>query len=370
MSIRPTVARIDLKAVADNCRAMQTLLTGPTHYCQVVKADGYGHGAVEIARTSLEAGAERVAVALVEEGLALRAGGIEVPILLLIEAPSTAARQIVEGGLTPSICTPDFAAALQSAASEAGEKLSVHVCVDTGMHREGESESNVQDLLELVAASPNLDLEGFWSHFASADVADDPSIDMQLEAFTGLAEVARSQFGARIVHMANSAATIARPDSHFDLVRCGITGYGLYPSDWMKSKVSLCPALSVVSEVGLVRRIKAGEAVSYGLTWTASRDTTLATIPIGYADGFPRLLSNSADVLVGGKRRKVVGRVTMDTIIVDCGDDQVSPGQEAVVIGAQGSESVSADELAATIGTINYEIVCGIGPRVPREYGS
>lgn len=364
---RPTFAEIDLGAIRANIRALAENVSPSTHKLAVVKANAYGHGDIEVARACLDAGATWLAVALVEEGVRLREAGIDAPILLLVEAGPEATKEIVANRLTPSVFTLGGAQALGEAAVAAGTRASIHVCVDTGMHREGADLEGAVELIEAVAGLPGLEIEGLWSHFAVADEEDHLFTPRQLDRFAEVCDaVARTGIDVPIRHLGNSVATIAMPEAHFDLVRMGIAIYGLYPAPWLRSRVVLVPAMRLVSCIGTVHRISAGEGVSYGLEYTASRDTTIATVLIGYADGYPRRLSNRAGVLVGGLRHRLAGRVTMDQIMIDCGDADVAAGDEAVLIGRQEQDEITADELAHIVGTINYEIVSAVGVRVPR----
>lgn len=367
--LRPTWAQVDLTAIRDNCRSLRGLLGRSTRHCAVVKGNAYGHGDVAVARACLEAGVDVLAVALVEEGVGLREAGIDAPVIVLVEAPAEAAATIVRYDLTPSVATRSGAEALSEAAAAAGGRRRVHVCVDTGMHREGVPASGAVDLVLYVAGLRGLELEGVWSHLAVADERDHPATAQQIEAFGDvLTALNRAGVEVPMRHLANSAGAIAHPDSHFDLVRTGIATYGLAPSRWMASRCELRPAMSVHSRVCAVRRVPAGEAVSYGLTYAPEDTATVATVPIGYADGLPRSLSNRGAVLIGGRRRPIAGRVTMDQILVDCGSDDVDIGAEVTVLGRQGGTAVTADEIAEHAGTINYEVVAAIGPRVPRVH--
>jgi alanine racemase len=337
----------------------------------VVKANAYGHGDVPVARACLDAGATRFGVALVEEGVRLREAGLDQPILVLVETTPEAAKALIEYAITPSVFTRAGAEALSDAATAAGATIRVHVCVDTGMHREGAPLEGAVDFVAGVAKLPGLEAEGLWSHFAVADEADHPFTQTQLERFTELcAAVARHGIDIPIRHVGNSVAAICGGETQFDLVRMGLAIYGLYPAPWLRAHIDLEPAMRVVSVVGATRRIGRGEGVSYGHDYIADRDTTIASVLIGYADGYPRRLGGRADVLLGGRRRKLAGRVTMDQIMVDCSDDDVAVGDEVVCLGPQGAERIPAEELADIAGTINYEIVCGISARVPRvHYG-
>jgi alanine racemase len=342
---------------------------GGTELLAVVKANAYGHGDVEVARASLDAGATRLGVALVEEGIRLREAGIDAPIVILIQPTPESSDAIVAHELTPSLSTFAAAEALDAAAARAGRTLDVHACVDTGMHREGAPLEAGVDFVENVAKLPNLNVEGLWSHFAMGELDEHPFTARQVELFADLCErVARRGIDVPTRHLTSSASIVLYPAARFDLVRMGLMLYGLYPAPSLQERCTLRPAMSVRSAVGLVRRVPAGEGVSYGLTFAPERDTTIVTIPIGYGDGYPRLLSNSGSVLIGGTRRPIAGRVTMDTVMADVSDDDVATGDEVVLIGVQGAEEITATEIADLTQTINYEVVCSIGPRIPRRY--
>ena len=366
---RPTVARIDLAAIRHNVDALGSFLSPGVERLAVVKANAYGHGDVAVARASLDAGATWLGVALVEEGARLRNAGIDAPILLLVEPSREAAKEIVASLLTPSVSTFATAEALSEAASAAAGDLRVHVCVDTGMHREGAPLPDAVRFVEDVARLPGLEVEGLWSHFAMGELAEHPFTTRQIELFVELCDaVRRKGIDIPIRHLTSSAGIVLYPDAHFDLVRMGIMLYGLYPEESLRERCRLRAAMRLTSAVNLVRRVPAGEGISYGHTFAPERDTTIVTIPIGYGDGFARQLSNAGEVLIGGKRRRIAGRVTMDTIMVDCEDDDVAVGEEVVLIGTQGGDEVTATEIAERIGTINYEVVCSVGPRVPRMF--
>jgi alanine racemase len=358
------VAEVDLDAIRHNVRALKP---PGSELMAVVKSDGYGHGAVEVARAALSAGATWLGVALVEEGLWLRDAGIEAPILLLSEAPPGGERDAVATGLTPTVYTDRGIDALVGV-SDPKEHLAVHVKVDTGMHRVGvwPPERVVPFVRRVTDAG--LRFEGLWTHFARAE--DDPVLTReQLRRFGRAAEaLAGDGLVPKVLHAANSAAAIAFPEAHFDLVRIGVALYGLPPAPGFEPPAGLRPALTWRSAVSMARPLAAGEGLSYGHRHRLERRTTIATVPVGYADGFSRRLSGSAEVLIGGRRRPVVGTVTMDQILVDCGEEEPRAGDEVVLIGPQGEDRIAADELAGWSGTINYEIVTGIGPRVPREF--
>jgi alanine racemase len=369
MSVRFTWATVDAAAITANAQRLKAL-AGDAHLLAVVKAFGYGHGAVQAAEAALAGGATWLGVALVEEGEALRRSGIAAPILVLSEPRPSAMAAVVAAGLRPTVYTAEGVDAAARAATGLHEPLPVHVKVDTGMHRVGATPEAALGLAEDVDRRPELRLEGLFTHFA---VADEPEradhTAAQLAGLHAVADALASR-GVRpeLLHAANSAGLLAHPAARLDLVRCGIAVYGLTPSPALAGLTELRPALSLLAEVSFVKPLAAGQAVSYGLRWTAPIDTVVATIPIGYADGVPRAYGASGgQVLIGGRRCPVVGTVTMDQLLVDCGPGAaVAPGDECVLIGRQGDEEVTAWEWAERVGTIAYEVVCGLSSRVPR----
>jgi alanine racemase len=362
---RPTFAEIDLSAVRNNVRALRG--TG-AEVMAVVKSNGYGHGAVPVANAAGAAGAAWLGVALVEEGMALRDAGILAPILVLSEFPPGAEKDALAAGLIPTVYSEPGLDGVAQAAQSLGVPARIHLKVDTGMHRVGlyPPEGALDFARRAVAAG--CEVEGLWTHFARSE-EDEATTQGQLERFRSVSK-AFQQAGLppRLLHAANSAAAILYPETHFDLVRAGIAIYGLLPAPEVGADLGLRPALSWRSAVTSVRRLPPGEGVSYGHRYRLDRESTVATVPVGYADGYPRALSNRSEVLVHGKRFPVAGAVTMDQLLMDCGDEDILPGDEVVLIGRQGSEEVGAQELAEHAGTIPYEIVCGISERVPREY--
>jgi alanine racemase len=361
MRYRPTVAEIDLDAIRSNVRAVKP---PDAELMTVVKADAYGHGAVPVARAALEAGATWLGVALVEEGVELREAGIDARILVLSEFPPGSEAAALAADLTPTVYTESAIDRLASLPRSRG--LGVHLKVDTGMHRVGVHPPEAAgDLAKRIDAA-GLRLEGLWTHLAKAE--DDPATTGQLERFDRAREAVETSGGTpEMLHAANSAGAIRRADARFDLVRVGIETYGLTPAPGV-STPGLTPAMTVRSEVSFAKRLPAGERVSYGLSYELADAATVATVPIGYADGYRRAFSSVAEALLGGKRRRVAGAVTMDQLMLDCGDDAVETGDEVVLIGTQVGERVTADELGEIAGTIGYEIVSVIGRRVPREY--
>lgn len=367
--MRAARAEVDLAAVAHNVGVVRAMVA-PALVCAVVKADGYGHGAIAVSEAALDAGADWLGVALVEEAAVLRKAGITAPILLLSQPRLADLAAVVRFDLQVTITSTVAVELLANAAREQGKVVPVHLKVDTGMNRIGVAPVDALALAKEIVRRPELQLEGVFTHCAVADDPDHPFTNEQLDRYDAvLAELADAGIVPSLRHAANSATAIAHPRGRYDMVRCGIAVYGIAPSPDLADAVDLHPVLSLRAEVSNVKRVRAGEGVSYGLRHRFESDTTVATVPIGYADGVPRRLGLvGGEVLIGGRRRPVVGVVTMDQLMVDCGDDHVEVGDEVVLIGRQGRASMSADDLAERLDTIPYEVVCGIGPRVPRFY--
>ena len=365
MRFRPTTVEVDLEAISHN---VQMLNPRSAELMAVVKADGYGHGAPGVSRAALAAGATWLGVALVEEGIALRDEGIDAPILVLSEFPPGSEKDALAAGLTPTVYTEMGLEAVAEAARALDRSVGVHVKIDTGMHRVGIHPPEEALPFILRVLDEGCELEGVWTHFARAE-EDEETTRRQLDRFVEIVEdLEHEGIRPRYRHAANSAATILYPETHLDLVRVGIAMYGLEPGPGLRERANLHPALSWRSAVSAVRRLPAGEGVSYGHRYRTERASSLATVPVGYADGYRRAFSSRADVLIRGRRRRVAGNVTMDQILVDCGDDQVDPGDEVVLLGRQGEEQITAEELAQMADTLNYEIVCGISTRIPRGH--
>jgi alanine racemase len=370
-------ANVDLDAVVHNVRALREHVA-PARFCAVVKADGYGHGALAVSRAALAAGADWLAVAQVPEAVALRAAGIDAPLLVLSEPRHDELDVAVGLDARITVYSPDTVAALTQAADRLGltEPVRVHLKVDTGMRRVGVEPDDAVALAKSIAESPRLELEGVFTHFPVADEPGNDVTSTQVTRFDQVMEELRDAgFDPPIRHAANSAGALCVPEARYDLVRCGIVVYGIPPAPGLAGMVDLRPALSLVSEVSFVKEVPAGEGVSYGHRGRTWRDTVVATVPIGYADGVFRALPVSgADVLIHGRRRPMLGVVTMDQLMVDCGprgsDDgpPVRPGDKVVLLGAQGGDQITPDEWAEKLGTISYEVVCAIGPRVERRY--
>jgi alanine racemase len=346
------LARVDGGAIARNCARLAATVA-PAALCAVVKGDGYGHGALAAARAAQAGGAPWLAVATAAEAAELRAAGIEGPVLVM----GALSDEELEVALR---ARADVVAWREAFVGKLGGDARVHVKLDTGMGRLGTRDP---EEASRVAAAAGDRLAGLMTHFATADEDDQSFVDEQLGVF---GEWIARHPGVP-VHAANSAAALRRPDARFDMVRCGIATYGLDPFQRDPADQGLEPALELTSYVAEVKRCEVGQSAGYGRRFVAERATWLGTIPVGYGDGYRRGLTNNADVLVDGRRFPLVGTVSMDNITVDLGDDPPPRGAEAVLIGARGSERILVEELATRLGTINYEITCGIAPRVPRE---
>lgn len=361
-------AEVDLGRVRRNVRNLKALLAPGTMLLAVVKADGYGHGAVAVAGAAIAGGADWLGVARVHEGEALRAAGVAAPILLLAEPPAGSVRTAVAMDLVPTLYSIGTARCFAAAAGEAGRQIPVQVKVDTGMHRYGLAPDDVGAFIEALSGIHALRVQGIWSHFAVAEDVLNPYTTRQFECFSGvLAGLGPAGCGLTR-HLANSAGLMTFPGAHFDMVRTGIAVYGIHPSPDLADRVDLQPALSLKSRVGFTKVLARGDSLSYGQRYVMPEEGMVATIPCGYADGVRRGLTNTGDVLIGGRRFRIAGTVTMDHIMVDTGSVPVTRGDEVVILGRQGAEEITAHEIAAHLSTIPYEVVCGIGARVPRVY--
>jgi alanine racemase len=356
--VERALARVSRAAIEANCSLLRAKLTGGAELCAVVKAGGYGHGAVEAARAALHGGARWIAVATAGEAAELRALGVEARILVM----GALTRGDLELALSFGADIAVWSGELLEAVADTGAR--VHVKLDSGMGRLGTKDPDeVRALCDRAAERGQL--AGVWTHFATADELGDDHFPDQLARFSALAEAVRSRHPGTIAHAANSAATLRDPAAHFDLVRCGVAIYGLDPFQRDPDEQGLEPALSLHSYVAAVKRFEPGESAGYGRTWRAESPTYVATIPIGYGDGWRRALSNNADLLIRGRRHPLVGTVSMDNITAELGPEtDVVPGDEVVLIGEQGGERILAEEVARRLDTINYEVTCGIGRRV------
>jgi len=367
--MRPTWAEIDLSAIARNVAALRSVSKAP-HFMAVVKANGYGHGAVQVAKTALESGADWLGVATVEEGVELRRAGITAPILVLGLVVPGQADTVIMYDLSVALFDLGLARALSQWARPIMRKAKVHLKVDTGMSRVGLPPGKLARMAELLAALPGLEVEGVFTHFAAADEPENDYTAQQIERFNAaLAELAEAGIRPAIRHAANSAGLLLHPEADYDLVRGGIALYGLPPDPAVTWPVDLTPALTWKTRVGQVKRVEAGTPVSYGCTYRTTGEEQIATLPVGYADGLFRLLSNKGQVLIQGRRAQIIGRICMDQTLIRVPDEiQAKVGDEVVLIGRQGDEAITASEMAGWIGTINYEVLCAVSGRVPRIY--
>ena len=355
---------IDLGALAYNIKQLRRHLQRGTRLMGVLKKNAYGHGAVPVAKAAVLAGVDWLAVYSLEEGLELRDAGIEVPILILGYIPSSQVATVAEKKLTPTVSETTFPLALDKVKDDT--TIAVHIKVDTGLNRFGVSIEDAPHLLDFISSLRRVKIGGLYTHFTSADELDQEAVTNQLQRFL---EVATKFPEPRLLHAANSAATLMLPETHLNMVRPGIVMYGVYPSPEVERTVPLRPVLSLKSRVIRLHQIRAGEGVSYGLTWKAKRNTLIALIPFGYGDGLPRLLSNRGQVLIHGQRVPIRGRVCMDQCIVDVTDvPEVKVGDEVVLLGCQGNEEINVDEIAHWANTINREIFTGICTDLPRIY--
>jgi alanine racemase len=371
--IRQTVAQIDLGALAHNARAIRAFMAaeragGAPALVGVVKADAYGHGAVEVARTLVGAGAAMLACADIEEGLELREAGLAVPILVFGAFSLGDLDGIFDGRLTPTVSTPMAARRLQEAAGRRGVRLRYHLGIDTGMHRLGLRHDNLARTMPAMLGAPNLELEGVYTHFATADVPGDELFARQRRNFdTALQVLAGLGVRGCVKHAANGAAVLAEPSTWFDLVRPGLLMFGVAPEAFA-GKIDVRPVMSVRSRVAAVKGIRIGESIGYGGRFVARRPTTMAVVPAGYADGLDTRLEGRGAVLVRGRRAPIVGSVSMDMIALDVTAMNVEPGDEVVITGRQGDDEITVAEMARWVGTIPYELLCRVGARVQRVF--
>lgn len=368
-AMRPSWIEVDLDAIESNVREIRSAIR-PAALCAVVKADGYGHGAVPAAHAAVAGGATWLAVALVSEGVQLREGGIDLPILVLSEPPKQELDTVVEWSLTPMVYRGEFIDAVaETAARHDATPYPVHLKVDTGMHRVGADPATAISLARRIDHDDRLILEGIATHLSVAE-SDAEYTGRQVAAITQFRELLSGEgIDVDYVHAANTAGGLEHEGARFDFVRVGLGIYGLRPSPDTGIGLELTPAMRVVSAVTFVQRLPAGARPSYGRVRALARPSTVATVPLGYADGIPRRLSDlGGEVLIRGNRYPYAGTVTMDQVVVDVGDDPVEVGDEVVFIGRQGDEEVTATEWADLLSTINYEVVCQFGPRLPRRY--
>jgi alanine racemase len=363
------LARIDVDAVRANCARLKAELGEASELCAVVKADAYGHGAEDCATAALAGGATRLAVATAAEAEAIGRQFGQLPLLTMGALTAAEVDVALGAGSELALWREGFRRVVADRARALGRPARVHVKYDTGMGRLGTTDAEeVLALLRACDADPDLEPVAVWTHFATADELDSAYFDEQLERFEALAATVRAEFPGLLLHAANSAAVFRERRAHFDFARCGVALYGLDPFGVDPAARGLTPALALRSYVADVKRFPAGASAGYGQTWKAPLDTWVGVIPLGYGDGVRRALSNNAEVLVGGRRRPLVGTISMDNLTIDLGaETDVEPGEEAVLIGAQGEDRIFAEEVAARLDTINYEVTCGISARVPRR---
>ena len=374
-----TWAEIDLNAIAHNVRELRRITNPKAGLMVAVKANAYGHGIIEVARQALKSGADALGVARVDEGIQLREAGLDAPVLVFGYTPPSEAARLYEFDLIQTVYSYETARELSDTASSLDIKINIHLKVDTGMGRLGLlpdsrraalADSAVEEV-KFIAGLSGLKLEGIFTHFATADWADKLYAEKQFQIFSNfLDQLNKAGFKFSVKHAANSGAIIDMPQTHLDMVRAGISVYGLYPSDEIdKSRIKLLPAMSLKARIVYLKKVPAGFMVSYGITHKTKKPTTIATIPVGYGDGFSRLMSSRGHMLVHGQKAPIIGRVCMDLTMIDVGHiPEVKIEDEVVVFGHQGNASISADEIAELTGTINYEVVTRISARVPRVY--
>ena len=370
--IERAVAHIDLGAIERNCRHIRAQLGADTKLCAVVKANAYGHGDTWCAKAALAGGADWLAVAAASEAVEVRRHGIEVPLLVMGALTPEDARGALEAPADVVAWEPEFAHALARIADSDGVTGRVHVKLDSGMGRLGTRDpEQALAVARIVDEAEHLKLVGLMTHFATADEQGDDYFPQQLDTFTAFAKRFRERYPDVVVHAANSPGTFRDKNAQFDMVRCGVAIYGLDPFQEDPALRGLEQALALHSYVAALRRLEPGDSVGYGRAWSTDEETWVGTLPIGYGDGWRRDLTNNADVLIGGRRYPLVGRVSMDNITVHLGPEtDVKPGAEAVLIGTDGAERITVEDVARRLGTINYDITCGLSQRVRRHWRS
>jgi alanine racemase len=366
--IRPTVARVDLQAIRSNFQTITDFLSGRARVIAVVKANAYGHGAPQVALALEEAGAAMLACADIEEAIVLREAGVRAPVLVFGALSVSDLEGVFTRGLTPTVSTPAAARALQAAARRHGVMLHCHLKIDTGMNRLGFRHDNLGRTIPEVASSANLIMDAVYTHFATADDPDHPAFAEQRERFARvLTELPALGVAPGIRHAANSAALLRDERVWYDFVRPGLLLYGVVPPP-LATTLSLRPALSLHSRIVAVKGLRPGEGAGYGMRSVSNQPRTLAVVPAGYADGLDLRLAGCGFMLVRGRRAPIVGSVCMDMTMIDVTGTDVAPGDEVVIIGEQGGESIGVREMAASIGTIPYELLCRVGSRIQRVY--
>ncbi|MBC7766344.1 MAG: alanine racemase [Hyphomonadaceae bacterium] len=370
--LRRVWAEVNLDNIAHNVKEIRRIVTPRVKIMAVTKADAYGHGYLEVAKTLVESGADYFGVAFLDEAKQLRRNGFELPILILGYTPLEWVHELVAFNIIQTVYNFEAAQAISQAAYRVGKQAKIHVKIDTGMNRLGFlcNEQSIQTILD-IAKLPNLEIEGIFTHFASADETDRSFTVFQYEKFMEICKALHDNgLSIPVKHACNSAATIGFPEMHLDMVRPGLILYGLYPSEEVDhSLIQLKPAMELKAMVTYIKQVPSEMPVSYGRTYTTKADTKIATVPIGYADGYSRLLAHKAKILINGQFAPVIGRICMDQCMIDVSSvNNIAIGDEVVIFGEQGGQSIFIEEIAATMGTINYELLCVIGKRVPRVY--
>lgn len=368
IALRPTTAWVDLGALRANVAAIRQRV-GSRQIMGIVKANAYGHGLLRTSQELLAAGVDALGVAFLEEGILLRRSGVTAPILVLGGIIGNQVVHFLEHDLQITASSPFKLQQIEEAAAALGKRALIHLKLDTGMERIGVHWDGAAKLFEAAVAAKHCDLVGVFSHLASSDAADGSYTRLQLERFLEALDWFRQRsLPCPPRHLANSGAILQHPDTWFELVRPGITLYGLYPTAEVQRTIPLRPVLSLESRVVYFKVVRAGSSVSYDSTWTATKDTRVVTVPVGYGDGYSRRLSGKAQVLIGGQRHKVVGRITMDALMVDIGQSSAYNADPVVLIGAQGGDRIGVEEVAAWLETNVYEVLTSINTRVPRRY--
>ena len=365
--MRPVWAEVDLEAIDYNIKEIKKNLASNVKVCAVVKADAYGHGAVKCAEVAIKAGADILAIAILDEAVELRENGIKAPILALGYISYEEYDLAIKNDITFTIYSKEAAIALSKATLKANRCVKVHIKIDTGMGRLGVSVKEAGDLAKFISELEGIELEGVFSHFASADEMDESFTFEQLEKFKeALQNIAKKGVNIPIKHIANSAATVRFPETHLDMIRLGILMYGLWPSEEMERNLSFKPAMKLKAKISHLKDVDEGTSISYGRTYITDKKAKIATLPLGYADGFTRRLSGKTSVLINGQLAPLIGRICMDQCMVDVSlIENVKIGDTVLLFG---DDKLTADDLANKIGTINYELVCMVGKRVPRKY--
>lgn len=368
--MRPTRAEIDLEAIRHNLKQIRNRVGNTVKILAVVKANAYGHGLVEVSKALVEGKVDYLGVAIIEEGIELREKGIEVPILVFTPPFVNELELFLKYNLDVTLCSKETADALNTLVSNLGGRVNVHIKVDTGMGRLGIGHHDAGEFVKYVATLRSIHIQGIYTHFSTSDERDKEFTNLQLIRFRYVvASLKNIGIDIPLKHCANSGAILDLKDCFFDMVRPGIMIYGYYPSHETSESINLRQAMSLKSKIDFLKVVRAGSAISYGRKYIAKSDTKIASVPLGYADGYSRLLTNKAEVLIHGKRYPVVGTVCMDHVMIDLGmNSDVALGDEVVFIGNDGNESITAWEISDKLGTIPYEVCCGISERVPRVF--